>query len=135
MPDGRSIATSCWARPTATAGTHPGKVLVSLPSTEGQKPRSPSGCATPVEGFGAGITSLTVELTDGTTQVEGETYFGAIGDLAEIVVRAEVSSLSGLPIITTFLPSELSSDVSFRLERNSEAWDTTLVPIDAGVLC
>jgi Flp pilus assembly protein TadG len=88
-----------------------------------------------VEGFDAGITSLTVELTDGTTQVEGETYFGAIGDLAEIVVRAEVSSLSGLPIITTFLPSELSSDVSFRLERNSEAWDTTLVPIDAGVLC
>ena len=87
-----------------------------------------------VEGFGAGIVSLTVDLTDGTTEVVDEGFYGAIGDLAQIVVTADVSSLTGVPIITSFLPSSLTSDVSFRLERNSETWDTTL-GIDAGVLC
>lgn len=78
-----------------------------------------------VDGFDAGLESLTVHLVDGPTPVEDEGYDGSIGDLASIVVIAEVSHLTGVPIITTFLPSTLTSDVSFRLERNSELWDTT----------
>ena len=78
-----------------------------------------------VDGFDAGLESLTVHLVDGPTPVEGETYNGSIGDLASIVVIAEVSHLTGVPIVTNFLPSTLTSDVSFRLERNSELWGTT----------
>ena len=69
-----------------------------------------------MEGLSAGMTQLEVSATDGATSTRGET--------ASIRVRATLSSLSGLPLITTFLPPTLVSDISFRLEQNSDLWGT-----------
>lgn len=80
-----------------------------------------------VEGFGGGLTSLDVDLTDGAS--------GLKRDSASIVVTAGVGSLSNVPLITSFLPTSLSSDVSFRLEQDSTNWTTTGAPIDASALC
>jgi Flp pilus assembly protein TadG len=67
-----------------------------------------------MEGLSAGMTQLEVSTTDGASGTRGET--------GSIRVRATMSSLSGLPFITTFLPSTLVSDISFRLEQNSIQW-------------
>jgi Flp pilus assembly protein TadG len=62
----------------------------------------------------AGITSVTVTVTDGPTGSRGET--------ATIEVVADVASLTGAPIISVFLPDELKSEIDFRLEQDSTAW-------------
>ena len=68
-----------------------------------------------MEGLTAGMTSITVSFTDGAV-------VGAQGDIA---VTAQLSSLSGVPLISSFLPSQLSSAVSFRLEQPSSNWSTS----------
>lgn len=62
-----------------------------------------------VEGLSAGMTFLDVDLAGGGTK----------GGSGIVTVTAGVGSLSGLPLITTFLPSELTSTVTFRLEQDS----------------
>lgn len=69
----------------------------------------------------AGITSLTIELTDGTN--------GEIGDVAEISVTATVTGLSGAPIISSFIPNSLTSDIEFRLEQPSDSWGDDGAPV------
>jgi Flp pilus assembly protein TadG len=68
-----------------------------------------------MEGLTAGMTSITVSFTDAAV-------VGAQGDIA---VTAQLSSLSGVPLITSFLPSQLSSAVAFRLEQPSSNWSTS----------
>ncbi len=63
-----------------------------------------------VEGQGAGITLLEVSLNTGG---------GDIGDDATIQVRATVAGLSNAPLITSFLPSTLTSQAVFRLEQDA----------------
>jgi Flp pilus assembly protein TadG len=69
------------------------------------------------DGFNAGFESLDVALDNGG---------GAKGSLAEIVVTADIGSLTSAPIITTFTPDSLASDVTFRLERDV-TWTTTTI--------
>lgn len=61
-------------------------------------------------------TNVTVQFTDGAA--------GKIGDTGSVTVAAAPTSLSGLNFIQVFLPSSLVTTVEFRLEQDSEAWDT-----------
>jgi Flp pilus assembly protein TadG len=71
-------------------------------------------CAS-MEGLTAGMSSITVDLVEGGPDV---------GDQSTITVTADVTSLSGAPIITAFLPSQLSSTVTFRQEQQPTNWGT-----------
>ncbi|MGQ0848910.1 MAG: TadE/TadG family type IV pilus assembly protein [Actinomycetota bacterium] len=67
---------------------------------------------TAMEGLSAGMSSIVIDLTDSAT----------VGTQSTVTVTATITSLSGLPLITTFLPSQLSSTVTFRLEQPSSQW-------------
>jgi len=41
------------------------------------------------------------------------------GDYGQIAITAAVDSLSGTPLITSFLPSQLSNSAVFRLEQDA----------------
>ncbi len=41
------------------------------------------------------------------------------GDYSQIAITASVNSLSGAPLITSFLPSQLSNNAVFRLEQDA----------------
>jgi Flp pilus assembly protein TadG len=56
----------------------------------------------------------TVTFTDGAT--------GAVGEQAVVSVTAPLSSISGLNLISVFLPPDLTSTVRIRLEQESAAW-------------
>ena len=43
------------------------------------------------------------------------------GDYGEVTITATISSLSNAPIISSFLPAQLSNDATFRLEQDA-AW-------------
>lgn len=43
------------------------------------------------------------------------------GDYGEVTITATINSLSNAPIISAFLPSQLSNDATFRLEQDA-AW-------------
>lgn len=60
----------------------------------------------------------TVTFTDGAT--------GAVGEQAVVSVTAPLSSISGLNMISVFLPADLSSTVRIRLEQASAAWGDTV---------
>ena len=66
-----------------------------------------------MDALSAGLTSIDVTL-DPDVDANGETN---IGEQASISVTATVDSLSGVPLITPFLPSTLTSDIEFRLEQ------------------
>lgn len=68
-----------------------------------------------MDALSAGMTSIDIDLVDGAT--------GTIGETARVSVTATVNSLTGAPLITTFLPNTLESDIQFRLEQNSGSWD------------
>jgi Flp pilus assembly protein TadG len=69
-----------------------------------------------LDGVSAGIINLSVTLTDGSG--------GAVGTTGQVTVVAAVSSLSGAPLISSFLPPQLASSVEFRLEQPSDSWST-----------
>lgn len=48
---------------------------------------------------------------------------GSIGDQAEIEVIVDIDSLSGAPIISSFVPDSLSNVATFRLEQDAK-WNT-----------
>jgi Flp pilus assembly protein TadG len=75
---------------------------------------------TSMEGLSAGMSSITIDIAQGGVNV---------GDQSTITVTANVTSLSGVPLITTFLPDELSSTVTFRHEQ-VPTWTT-----QAGMAC
>lgn len=79
-----------------------------------------------MDGVSAGMTEIRVILTDASPD--------DLGEVASIRVEADVSTLTNAPIISAFLPSTLASDVQFRLERNSDSWDSTPAPPNSGVL-
>jgi Flp pilus assembly protein TadG len=68
-----------------------------------------------MEGLSAGMSSIDIDLSDSST----------VGTQSTITVTANVTSLSGVPLITTFLPSQLSSTVAFRLEQPSTNWNSS----------
>lgn len=70
-----------------------------------------------IEGFGAGIETVDVILDPGAA---------TRGAMAEITVVAEIGSLTNVPIISVFTPDSLTSDVTFRLERNVTWTSSTL---------
>lgn len=81
-------------------------------------------CST-IEGLSGGMSNLTVTLTDGSsTDPSVPGVIGLRGDTARIAVSVDVSSLSGAPVITSFLPTSLATDVDFRLEQNSTNWNS-----------
>lgn len=65
---------------------------------------------------GAGTVDIDIDL-GGT---------GQIGDQSEITVTLDVDSLTGAPLITPFLPSSLSNEVTFRLEQPATWSDLTV---------
>ena len=71
-----------------------------------------------MDALSAGITEIRVLLTDSPS--------GDLGETASIRVEADVSSLTNAPIISSFLPDLLASDIDFRLEQDSTAWNTDL---------
>lgn len=76
-----------------------------------------------MDGLDAGMDSIEVELglldddADGTAE---------IGETGTVTVTAGVNSLSGAPIISSFVPDELSSTIEFRLEQ-APSWTPTPV--------
>ena len=78
---------------------------------------------TAMDGLDAGMTLIEVSLL----QLDGPdagTDIG-VGDTGRLNVRVEVSSLSNVPLITGFLPAELSATVEVRLEQVPTKWTTT----------
>ena len=75
-----------------------------------------------MDGLSAGMSDIRVQLTDGG---------GTRGDIATIRVEADVDSLSGTPLITTFLPSDLESEIDFRLEKDV-SWTSDGPPVSVG---
>ena len=65
-----------------------------------------------MDGLSAGMSEIRVALTDG----------GAAGNVSTIRVEADVDSLSNAPLISSFLPSTLSSEVQFANEQDSDTW-------------
>jgi Flp pilus assembly protein TadG len=49
---------------------------------------------------------------------------GTKGDTASITVTANVQSLTGVPIISSFIPSQLTNTATFRLEQDA-TWSPT----------
>lgn len=68
-----------------------------------------------MDALSAGITEVRIDLDEGS---------GAKGGIGAIRVEADVSSLSSAPFISSFLPTELVSDVEFRLEQDADNWNT-----------
>jgi Flp pilus assembly protein TadG len=68
-----------------------------------------------MEGLSAGITTLEVGVDQGS---------GIRGGTGSITVRATIASLSGAPVISSFLPTTLESVISFRLEQDADSWNT-----------
>lgn len=79
---------------------------------------------TTMDGLSAGLTSLTVQL-DPDPDADADT---TIGEPASISVVATVGSLTSAPIITAFLPNQLTSDVEFRLEQ-VPSWTADATPV------
>lgn len=60
-------------------------------------------------------------LPSGTTvSIDGSPGAGTKGETATVTVTAAVQSLSGLPLVTVFLPSTLSNTATFRLEQDAQ---------------
>ena len=70
---------------------------------------------TSMDGLSAGISELRIQLIDS----------GTAASVSTIRVEADVDSLSGAPLISSFLPSMLNSEVDFALEQDSTSWGTT----------
>lgn len=70
---------------------------------------------------GGGVTALQVAISDGG---------GDFGDDATITVTADVTSLSGAPVITSFLPSSLTATATFRLEQDASWASDPSVDLD-----
>jgi Flp pilus assembly protein TadG len=51
---------------------------------------------------------------------------GTIGDTAQVTVAIDTHSLTGAPIISSFLPSTLTNSAVFRLEQPASWTDSTL---------
>lgn len=64
-----------------------------------------------------GNSTVNVDFTDSTN--------GEIGEQGSVTVTLNVSSLSGLSLITIFLPSTVSNKADFRLEQPSSNWDSS----------
>lgn len=75
-----------------------------------------------MDGLDAGMTLIEIDLDERDTNgLAGITR----GDTGLITVTATVSSLSNVPLISTFLPSTLSSTVEFRIEQDPTQWNPT----------
>jgi len=80
-----------------------------------------------MDGLDAGMTLIEIDLdVSDTNGVAGI----ARGDTGIIAVTASVGSLSNAPLISTFLPSTLSSTVEFRIEQDPTQWSPTPNPTD-----
>ena len=67
---------------------------------------------------GAGITKVRMSWTpDADTDLNTD-----IGEPGSIRVEIDVSSLSNAPLISNLLPTQLASDVQFRLEQPPDSW-------------
>lgn len=74
---------------------------------------------------GAGITQVRMSWSpDADTDLNTD-----IGEPGSIRVEVDVSSLSNVPLISNFLPTQLASEVQFRLEQPPASWtDRALSP-------
>lgn len=72
-----------------------------------------------MDGLSGGMTAITIDLAE--SEANGLTGI-QLGDEGTVTVTATVSSLSNAPLISSFLPSTLSSSVDFRLEQDPDQW-------------
>jgi hypothetical protein len=72
-----------------------------------------------MDGLDAGMTLITVVITE--VESNGDAGIQR-GDTGTLQVTAEVGSLSDVPLISVFLPNQLSSTVEFRLEQDPDQW-------------
>lgn len=69
-------------------------------------------------------TCNSMNLPSGVIAVDFEKTGSDVGDQASVEVTLEVNSLSGLGLITIFLPSDLSTTADFKLEQPA-TWNDT----------
>ncbi len=72
-----------------------------------------------MDGLDAGMTLITITVAE--VESNGEAGIQK-GDTGTLQVTADVGSLSNAPIISAFMPSQLSSTVEFRLEQDPDTW-------------
>lgn len=63
-----------------------------------------------------------MDMANGATITFTDSATGAVGEQAEVSITAPLSSISGLNLISVFLPPDLTSTVRIRLEQASSAW-------------
>jgi Flp pilus assembly protein TadG len=63
-----------------------------------------------------------MDIASGATVTFTDSATGAVGEQAVVSVTAPLSSISGLNLISVFLPPDLTSTVRIRLEQASSAW-------------
>lgn len=61
-------------------------------------------------------TTPSVDFEDGAS--------GELGDTGMVTVSTNIQSLSGINFIEVFLPSTMSVSLEFRLEQDSDNWDS-----------
>lgn len=80
-----------------------------------------AGTAVEIRDYVCGSMDLT---SGGAVELDLARSGESIGDTGTVTVTAEVAALSGAPIISSFLPDQLSSAVTFRLEQTPDNWST-----------
>lgn len=63
-----------------------------------------------------------MDIANGASVTFTDSPTGAVGEQAEVSITAPLSSISGLNLISVFLPPDLTSTVRIRLEQASSAW-------------
>jgi Flp pilus assembly protein TadG len=67
-----------------------------------------------------------VDLPGATIDIDISRTGTAIGDAAAVEITANVSSLSGAPLISSFVPTSLTNEATFRLEQPATWADATV---------
>jgi hypothetical protein len=67
-----------------------------------------------------------IDLPGATIDIDISRTGTAIGDAASVEITANVSSLSGAPIISNFVPGALTNEATFRLEQPATWADATV---------
>lgn len=73
-------------------------------------------------------TCNSLNLPGAATSIDLSSAGSNIGDQGTITITADVGSLSGAPLISSFLPDELSNTATFRLEQGASWGSLTAEP-------
>ena len=65
-----------------------------------------------------------MDLASGPTVTFTDSSTGRNGSQGTVRVQMPVASITNFPVITAMLPANLTSEVKFRLEQDSDSWAT-----------